>query len=263
MAENNPTVSDKVTAALAGVGLTQYEISLYLTLIKHGSLNARDLSDKSEVPYSRIYNILSLLIDKGYLTRDDNQRPSTYMANPPDEALMHARKKVMDAFSIHSKVIVEELNDIYLKNIDAPFNVSLLVYRGKDQVFKKAISLIGSATQSILVAANNLADLKQNGVIDAIKEKRQKGLSDIKILVEQKDTSKDLLAEVTKIGQVRTRDQLFGTGIAVDAVDAIIVLKASIFTLTSYFGLKSDFKGFGSIAQQYFNYLFDTATEYK
>jgi sugar-specific transcriptional regulator TrmB len=49
MAENNPTISDKVTASLAGVGLTQYEISLYLTLIKHGPINARDLSNKSEV----------------------------------------------------------------------------------------------------------------------------------------------------------------------------------------------------------------------
>ncbi len=263
MAENNPTISDKVTAALAGVGLTQYEISLYLTLIKHGPLNARDLSDKSDVPYSRIYNILSLLLDKGYITRDDNQRPSTYTANPPDEALMLARKKVMDAFANHSKVIVEELNDIYLKNIDAPFQVSLLVYRGKEQVFKKALNLINGAEQSILVAANSLADLKENGIIEAVKEKRQKGLTDIKILVEQADPGKAIIADLAKIGQVRVRDQIFGTGIAVDGVDAIIVLKASIFALTSYFGLKSDFKGFGSVALQYFNYLFTTATEYK
>ncbi|NMC05954.1 MAG: TrmB family transcriptional regulator [Candidatus Lokiarchaeota archaeon] len=263
MAESNPTISDKVTTALAGVGLTQYEISLYLTLIKEGPLNARDLSEKSEVPYSRIYNILSMLLDKGYITRDDTQRPSTYTANPPDEALMLARKKVMDDFAQHSKVIVEELNDIYLKNIDAPFNVSLLVYRGKDQVFKKALNLVSGAGQSILVAANNLADLKENGIIDVLKEKRQKGLADIKILVEQDDPRKDILVDLVKIGQVRVRDQIFGTGIAVDGVDAIIVLKASIFALTSYFGLKSDFKGFGSIALQYFNYLFTTATEYK
>ncbi|MBN2151036.1 MAG: TrmB family transcriptional regulator [Candidatus Lokiarchaeota archaeon] len=263
MAENTPTIPDKVTTALAGVGLTQYEISLYLTLIKHGPLNARDLSDKSDVPYSRIYNILSLLLDKGYITRDDNQRPSTYTANPPDEALMLARKKVMDDFASHSKVIVEELNDIYLKNIDAPFQVSLLVYRGKDQVFKKASNLINGAEHSILVAASSLADLKEAGIIDAVKEKRQKGLSDIKILVEQNDPGKDVVADLAKIGQVRVRDQIFGTGIAVDAVDAIIILKASIFALTSYFGLKSDFKGFGSIALNYFNYLFNTATEYK
>jgi sugar-specific transcriptional regulator TrmB len=213
--------------------------------------------------YSRIYNILSLLLDKGYITRDDNQRPSTYTANPPDEALMLARKKVIDDFSKHSKVIVEELNDIYLKNIDAPFQVSLLVYRGKDQVFKKAMNLINGAEQSILVAANSLADLKENGIIEAVKEKRKKGLTDIKILIEQNDPAKDVVSELTKIGQVRVRDQIFGTGIAVDAIDAIIVLKASIFTLTSYFGLKSDFKGFGSVALQYFNYLFTTATEYK
>nr|MDO8110263.1 helix-turn-helix domain-containing protein [Candidatus Sigynarchaeota archaeon] len=263
MAENNPTVSDKVIQALEGVNLTQYEIALYLTLIKHGPLNARDLSDKSSVPYSRIYNILSLLLEKGYITRDDTQRPSSYLANPPDEALMLARKKLIDDFSTHSKVIVEELNDIYLKNIDAPFQIQVLVYRGKDAVFKKAIALINSATQSIMVAANNLVDLKENGIIDVLKEKRLKGITDIKILVEQGDSHKDLLKDLAKIGQVRVRDQIFGTGVAVDSVDAIIILKAQVFALTSYFGMKSDYKGFGAIAQQYFNYLYNSATEYK
>lgn len=263
MAESNqPIVSDRVTKALEGVNLTQYEISLYLALIKHGALNARDLSEKSSVPYSRIYNILSLLLEKGYITRDDNERPSTYKANPPDEALMHARKKLVDDFNTHSKVIVEELNDIYLKNIDAPFQVPLLIYRGKDAVFKKSIALINSATQSIMIATNNLEDLKENGIIDALQEKRLKGVVDIKILIEQGDRHKEIVEDLMNIGQVRVRDQLFGTGIAVDSVDGIIVLKAQLFTITSYFGMKSDFRGFGSIAQEYFSYLFNTATEY-
>ncbi|HME54746.1 MAG TPA: helix-turn-helix domain-containing protein [Candidatus Lokiarchaeia archaeon] len=263
MAEaNQPTVSDRVTKALEGVNLTQYEISLYLTLIKHGALNARELSEKSSVPYSRIYNILSMLLDKGYITRDDNERPSTYKANPPDEALMHARKKLVDDFNAHSKIIVEELNDIYLKNSNAPFQVSLLIYRGKEAVFTKSVALLNAATQSIMIAANNLEDLKENGIIDALTEKRLKGIVDIKILIEQDDEHKEIVEELTKIGQVRVRDQLFGTGIAVDSVDAIILLKAQLFSITSYFGMKSDFKGFGSIAAEYFSYLYNTATEY-
>ena len=263
MAETNQqNVSDRVTKALEGVNLTQYEISLYLALIQHGFLNARELSEKSSVPYSRIYNILSMLLDKGYITRDDNERPSMYKANPPDEALMLARKKLVDDFNAHSKIIVEELNDIYLKTMDAPFQVPLLVYRGKEAVFKKSIALINAATQSIMVAANNLEDLKDNGIIDLLKEKRLKGIMDIKILIEQGDGHKDIADDLAKIGQVRVRDQLFGTGIAVDSVDAIIVLKAQIFALQSYFAMKSDFKGFGSIAQEYFSYLYNTATEY-
>jgi HTH-type transcriptional regulator, sugar sensing transcriptional regulator len=258
---NQPTVSDRVNEALEGVNLTQYEISLYLTLIKHGSLNARELSEKSNVPYSRIYNILSMLLDKGYITRDDNERPSVYKANPPDEALMLARKKLVDDFNAHSKIIVEELNDIYLKNIDAPFQVPLLIYRGKDAVFKKSVTLLNSATQSIMIATNNLEDLRDNGIIDVLKEKRLKGIADIKILIEQNDGHKEIVEELAKIGQIRVRDQLFGTGIAVDSVDGIILLKVQLFAITSYFGMKSDFKGFGSIAAEYFAYLFNTASE--
>lgn len=245
------------------MNLTQYEIALYLTLIREGSLNARDLSDKSDVPYSRIYNILSMLLDKGYVQRDDTQRPSTYVANPPDEALMLAKKKVNDAFGQHSKVIVEELNEIYLKNIDAPFQLSLLVYRGEDAVFKKAASLLNSASQSILVASNDLDELQRNGIIDIIKDKRAKGVVDIKILIEDKEPNVELAKDLIKIGNVRRRDQIFGTGIAVDGVDAIIVVKAQIFSLTSFFGMRSDHEAFGSIALQYFNYLFNSAAEFE
>lgn len=252
-------VPDKVIRALEGLNLTQYEISLYLTLIVGGPLNARDLSEKSGVPYSRIYNVLSLLLDKGFVRRDDTQRPSTFAANPPDEALMLARKKVLDDFARHSKVIVDELNDLYLKNVDLPFNIPLLVYRGKDAIFKKALTLLQGASESILIAANDLVDIKEQGLLDVIKDKRARGINDIKILVEQGHDDRGIFAELEKVATIRQRDQIFGTGIAIDGVDAIIILKAQIFSMTSYFGLKSDHEAFGPIAQQYFAYLFDSA----
>ncbi|MHA1679383.1 MAG: TrmB family transcriptional regulator [Promethearchaeota archaeon] len=255
-------ISDKVIKALEGVNLTQYEISLYLTLIQEGELNARELSDKSSVPYSRIYNILSLLLDKGFVTRNDTERPSTFVANPPDEALMLARKKLMDDFDDHSKVIVNELNDIYLKKIDAPFQLPLIVYRGKEQVFTKAISLLEGASESILIALSSLGEVGEFGLIDIIKSKKAKGV-EIKVLVEE-STRKDekngnILSDLVTLGEVRMRDQIFGTGFSIDKKDAIILLQAKIFGLISYFGMQSDHQAFGSIANYYFGYLFDTA----
>ena len=259
MVENNTIFSEKVIKALEAVDLTQYEISLYLTLIQEGPLNARDLSTKSNVPYSRIYNILSILLEKGFITRDDSQRPSTFVANSPDEALMLARKKVMDDFNESSQVIVDELKDIYLKNMDAPIQLPLLVYRGKEAVFKKASTILGNASHSILIAVNDLEELEANKIIIQLEELRKSGIEDIKLLIQENQKDLKLVDKLQKIADIRARDQIFGTGIVVDSTAAIIILKAKIFMIESYFGLRSDHMAFGPIALQYFNYLFETA----
>ena len=54
-------IPDSVKDALRDIGLTDYEISIYLTLISKGPMDARELSEASGVPYSRIYNILTQL----------------------------------------------------------------------------------------------------------------------------------------------------------------------------------------------------------
>lgn len=260
-------ISEKVIKALEGVNLTQYEISLYLTLIEEGSLNARDLSEKSNVPYSRIYNILSLLLDKGFIIRDDSERPSKFKANPPDEALMVTRKKMLDDFDMHSKIIVQELNDIYLKKVDAPFQVPLIVYRGKDAVFNKAKTMLKNASESILVAINSVQELEDYDIFDIIKENRKKGIVNIKVLIEEEsrknEKNKDILKNLNETAEIRERDQIFGTGIAVDHADALIIIKAEVFGFRAYFGFQSDHEAFAPAAKGYFDYLFNSAKEIK
>ncbi|MHA1847239.1 MAG: TrmB family transcriptional regulator [Promethearchaeota archaeon] len=258
-------VPEKVIKALEDINLTQYEISLYLTLIQKGPLNARELSDESSVPYSRIYNILSLLLEKGFITRDDSSRPSTFVANSPDEALMLARKRLIDDFEKNSKVIVSELMDIYLKKIDVPFQMSLIVYRGEEQVYYKAHQIIDNASDSIFLALSSLKEVKRHGLIDLIKEKYSKGTRNVKILIEEssknRDDEKSIISELSGFGEIRERDQLFGTGITVDKQDAIVILKANIFGMSSYFGIQSDHQAFGPIASYYFDYLFHSASQ--
>jgi len=49
----------------AELGLTKNEAKAYQTLIKFGKLGATEISNHSTVPYSRIYDILNSLIQKG------------------------------------------------------------------------------------------------------------------------------------------------------------------------------------------------------
>ncbi|MFX0073763.1 MAG: helix-turn-helix domain-containing protein, partial [Candidatus Hermodarchaeota archaeon] len=65
-------IPDSVKESLRDIGLTDYEISIYLTLICKGPMDARELSEASGVPYSRIYNILTQLEkDKMWIHKEE------------------------------------------------------------------------------------------------------------------------------------------------------------------------------------------------
>jgi len=64
---------------LRNSNLSTYEINAYLTLLKSSNLTAREVSEKSNVPTGRIYEILESLKDKGMIEIQDS-RPKVYKA---------------------------------------------------------------------------------------------------------------------------------------------------------------------------------------
>ena len=64
------SISDKTKKSLENIGLTSYEIRSYTTLLKEGEINASETSEKSGVPYSKIYEILGALEEKAYMLQD-------------------------------------------------------------------------------------------------------------------------------------------------------------------------------------------------
>ena len=53
---------------LKKLGLTDYEIKVYITLMEYGSLTGREISIKSGVPQGRTYDILSKLEEIGLVS---------------------------------------------------------------------------------------------------------------------------------------------------------------------------------------------------
>ena len=50
-----PEITQEIKDALKNLGFTEYYINIYLTLLLNKELDARELSEKASVPYSRIY----------------------------------------------------------------------------------------------------------------------------------------------------------------------------------------------------------------
>jgi len=80
------SISDKTKKSLEKIGLTSYEIKTFSALLKTGELTASDLSQKSGVPYSKIYEVLGTLEEKSWISSDDS-RPTKYFAKSPSTGL--------------------------------------------------------------------------------------------------------------------------------------------------------------------------------
>ena len=256
-------IPETIKESLRSIGLTDYEISIYLTLISKGPMDARELSEASGVPYSRIYNILTQLEkDKKWIIKSEEERPSRYFAKSPDEALIIAKKQYNDDFDTHSNKIIHTLSPIYQSH-DTPIKIALYVHRGRDVCINRALSLIQAAKTAIyLVADYDFADI----FYEDIKKARARGVTDLKLIVEQKSLEekkfKDILKKYEDISEIKVRDQVFGNALIIDeGEDAFIILTQKVFKKLSYFGVLTDHIAFGPAALYYFSYLYDTAED--
>ncbi len=260
-------IPNNVKGSLREIGLTDYEISIYLTLISKGPMDARELSEASGVPYSRIYNILTQLDkEKMWIIKEEESRPSRYFAKSPDEALVIAKKQYSDSFNEHSNRIIHMLNPIYQSH-DTPIKIALYIHRGRDVCINKALSLINLAKNSIYLVSTKLDFLEV--FYDDIKKARARGVTDLRLLVEAKalDDKKfqPILNKYDTLCEIKWRDQIFGSSIIIDeGEDAFIVLSESFFPeKMSFFGIATDHVAFGPASLYYFDYLYKTAKSVK
>jgi len=74
------------------LGLTDYESKVFLACLDGDTNTAKSISKSSGVPYSRIYETLRSLVQKGWLIKSDG-RPSKYVAGDIDAILDESLKK--------------------------------------------------------------------------------------------------------------------------------------------------------------------------
>ncbi|MCX6815461.1 MAG: hypothetical protein NT120_01235, partial [Candidatus Aenigmarchaeota archaeon] len=116
--------SNKTLDMLKTIGLNKYERNLWVGLLSRGSSTAGELSDISNVPRSRCYDVLESLADKGFIIVQPG-KPMKYVAIHPKEALDRVKKKVhQEAVEMGDKIerlvksdAIKELEKLHKENI--------------------------------------------------------------------------------------------------------------------------------------------------
>jgi HTH-type transcriptional regulator, sugar sensing transcriptional regulator len=121
MAEKmNSIISQEVYSALKSYGLTDYETRAFIALITQGISSAKQLSERTKIPYSRIYDVLVNLENISWVTVIAG-RPMKYKAERPKSVARIAKKQIEAKYERIEHVLLEKLEPLYgnQKQIDS------------------------------------------------------------------------------------------------------------------------------------------------
>ena len=247
------SISDKTRKSLDKIGLTSYEIRTFSSLLKAGELTASDLSQKSGVPYSKIYEVLGTLEEKGWVGSDDS-RPTKYIAKSPANALETTKQRLDSEFKENQKVVLNELIPLYEKSGTSE-RPDIWVLSGNVNIISKILEMIDSCKNEVMIAVPRASEDLVKQALPKLRLLHDKGV-EITILISD-SLDKDSLKAISRVATVKVKKGLFGGGIISDKRYVVILLgpELSNSTSTEIVAIWADHAGLAGFAREYFEYL--------
>ncbi|MDP3733973.1 MAG: helix-turn-helix domain-containing protein [Nanoarchaeota archaeon] len=195
---------------LKDFGLNSYESKLWIALLSRGVSTAGELSDISNVPRSRAYDVLESLEKKGFIVVKVG-KPIKYLAVPPAEVIERVKKKVEEEAVQRNEVLSQlkdsdvlgELNSLHTEGIKLidPTDRSG-AFRGRAKSYEHLITMIKNAQKSItIMTTKDGAERKISVLSNYCKKAARNGVA-IKIFVPAA-TSKDVIDEFSHFAAVK------------------------------------------------------------
>ncbi len=203
------------------LGLSQNEMKVYLLLLYSGPLTAKEISEYSQVPFSKIYLVLNNLERKGWLN-SSSTRPVKYSAKPPQEAVEIVKRNLEKSVNDAAEYIARELQPIY-DRMSVSLQPNILLFYGEDNIAMKMVDVILSTRRELLLALHHRLEtfFEYSSRFSSIK--LIKSRPRIRILV-SKELVEDVYPLIDVGAEVRYRDEMFGGGAISDDREAIIIL---------------------------------------
>ena len=255
------SVSDKTKKSLENIGLTSYEIRSYTTLLKEGEINASEISEKSSVPYSKIYEVLGILEEKGWIGSDDS-RPTKYFAKSPTTALETTKQSAENEFLKNQSVILTELTSLYEKSGTSE-KPDIWVISGAMNIVAKIMELVENCRSEVLIAIPQAGEEIVKQSLPKLRQLNEKGVK-ITILTSDK-LDKESVKAISRIAKIKIKSGLFGGGIISDKRYVVILMGPEISgsKTTDIVAIWADHAGLAGFAKEYFEYLLKDAKEVK
>lgn len=250
-------LSDKARRAMESLGLTDYEIKVYISLLNEGTMTAQELSKKSGVPYSKIYEVVGRLEEKGWL-ESDSGRPTKFYPKSPSTALEAMRMRIESQVKENESTIVQELMSLYEKS-GVKEKPEIWVLRGLYNIAAKVKEIIQNCDKELLVALPAAAESVAKPLQPTLRDLHERGVK-ITVLASESATM-DTVKALSRIGEVRLKNSMFGGGVISDERQVVILLGAEKTGTSNYepLAIWAEHTGLANFAKEYFQYLWKDA----
>lgn len=191
--------------------LNLYEVKVWAALLSRGTSTAGELSNISDVPRSRTYDILESLEKKGFIMMKLG-KPIKFVAIKPEEViervkknlLKHAKEKTERLENLRDDEVLEELNSLFTKGIKfvEPSDLSGSL-RGRQNLYNHIDMMIRSAERTItIVTTKEGLNRKMEALMPTLENCKKRGVK-IRIAAPVEKDNLKIAKDFKKISEVK------------------------------------------------------------
>ena len=212
--------------------LNIYEVKIWTALLSRGISTAGELSDISEVPRSRSYDVLETLEKKGFVIMKLG-KPIKYLAVKPEEIVRRIKKKIKtDANTSLGKLedvratkLFDELKLLYTNGIDLVDASDLSgAVKGRENINEQINTLLNDANEDIVLitTAEGLAR-KASSFRKNLKRLNDKKIK-IRIVAPINKENYEVAKELSKFAEIRNTQRIDSRFMIVDNKKVLFML---------------------------------------
>lgn len=203
--------SQETLDKLEDIGLNMYERKIYSALLGRGTSTAGELSEMTNVPRSRAYDVLESLAEKGFAVIKSSQ-PMEYVSIPPQQAIENIKKqhqkeleeKLDKLDSFKDSEAVNELEELYDQGVELvdPADMSGSL-QGRHQIHQHMGTMFQEAEEAIKIVTSEegLNEIADNHA-DLLREAREEGVN-VKVLAPVTDNNRDSYEALKDSAEIR------------------------------------------------------------
>jgi sugar-specific transcriptional regulator TrmB len=212
--------------------LNLYEVKVWASLLSRGMSTAGELSNISDVPRSRTYDILESLEKKGFIIMKLG-KPIKFVALKPEEVIERVKKNlVRDAQEKSKRLerlkeedVIKELSGLFLEGTkfveSGDMSGSL---KGRQNLYNHLDMLIREAEQTItIVTTAGGLNRKMEALMPSLDKAKKRGVK-IRIAAPVDDSNRKYAKELSRVAEVRSVDGLKARFTIIDSEQLMFML---------------------------------------
>jgi sugar-specific transcriptional regulator TrmB len=212
--------------------LNLYEVKVWTALLSRGTSTAGELSNISDVPRSRTYDILESLEKKGFIVMKLG-KPIKFIALKPEEVVERVKKNLVKYAQERTKrletlkddEVLEELNGLFTKGIKfvEPSELSGSL-KGRQNLYNHLDMMIRDAekTVTIVTTAEGL-NRKLEALMPVLEKSKKRGVK-IRIAAPINNNNIKYARELKKVADVRAMENIRARFTIVDSNQIMFML---------------------------------------